>query len=269
MSVALHLCQPGAGASCGACCGLYNFRDHSRAALTRQLARQTAALAPVPRTREAWGRAAQALREARQAEPLFPAVRVCPLLGFLDAGRTRVGCLAHPLVTGGADLRDCGAYTAEVCERFTCPSFSWLTDAQALLVRDACPDWYLYGLVVTDVEFVHACLRLLERELAGPVAPERLRALPRALEATRALFALKEPGPDPDGPPRFGAFRPDPEGEPVSRGLDYAALGTHAAPEDDVVLCLGYAPRTGAELEAARARVRERVRALAHAVAHA
>ena len=266
MSVSFHLCQPGRGASCGACCGLYNFRDHSRATLTERLAAQTDTVRPLPKEPEAYQSAARALLEAR-TPPLFPAVRVCPLLGFLDAERTQVGCLGHPKVTGGVDLRDCGVYRADICETFTCPSFTWLTDAQARLVQAACADWYLYGLVITDVEFVRGCLRLLEWELAGPVNPEALLARPEALEAVRQLFALKETAPDRGTHAAvFGRFTPDTEGEPVSRTLDYAALGARASPEDEVVLCLGYAP-TGLEaLTRARALVRAHVRAVALAL---
>jgi hypothetical protein len=267
MSVSFHLCQPGRGASCGACCGLYNFRDHSRATLTERLAAQTDTFRPLPQEPGAWRSAARELLEARQATPLFPAVRVCPLLGFLDAERTRVGCLGHPKVTGGADLRDCGVYRADICETFTCPSFTWLSDAQARLVQAACADWYLYGLVITDVEFVRGCLRLLEWELAGPVDLEALLARPAALEAVRQLFALKETAPGRGSHAAvFGRFTPDTEGEPVSRNLDYAALGARAAPEDEVVLCLGYAPRALEELTTARERVRAHVRAVAHSL---
>ncbi len=267
MSVSFHLCQPGRGASCGACCGLYNFRDHSRAALTARLAEQTDRVRPLPPTPEAYGAAARALKEARREPPLFPAVRVCPLLGFLDEGRTQVGCLGHPKVTGGADLRDCGVYRADICETFTCPSFGWLTDAQARLVQAACADWYLYGLVITDVEFVRGCLKLLEWELGGPVDLERVASRPEALAAVRRLFSLKETAPERGSHAAvFGRFSRDTEGEPVSRTLDYVGLGAHAAPEDDVVLCLGYVPEGLEELERARALVREHVLAVARAL---
>src|SRR5215218_3624017 len=108
MSVSFHLCQPGAGASCGACCGLYNFRDHSRAALGARLARHTERLAGVAREAHAFSEAARASAAEARAEALFPAVRICPLLGFVQAGGepARVGCLAHPRVTGGVDLRN-------------------------------------------------------------------------------------------------------------------------------------------------------------------
>jgi hypothetical protein len=267
MSVSFHLCQPGRGASCGACCGLYNFRDHSRATLTERLAAQTHALRAVPHEPEAWHAAARALLESRRDSPLFPAVRVCPLLGFLDAEHTRVGCLGHPRVTGGVDLRDCGVYRADICETFTCPSFTWLTDAQARLIQAACADWYLYGLVITDVEFVRGCLRLLEWELAAPVNPEALAARPGTLEAVRQLLALKETAPGRGTHAAvFGRFTPDTGGEPVSRTLDYAALGTRASPEDEVVLCLGYAPTHLEELTRARELVRAHVKAVARAL---
>jgi hypothetical protein len=267
MSVSFHLCQPGRGASCGACCGLYNFRDHSREALTRRLQTQTARVARAPRTPEGFGEAARELTETRGAPALFPIVRVCPLLGFLDAEGKQVGCLGHPKVTGGVDLRDCGVYRADICETFTCPSFTWLTDAQARLVQAACADWYLYGLVITDVEFVRGCLRLLEWERAGPVPPETLAAHPEALAAVSALFALKETAPGRGTHAAvFGRFTPDTEGEPLSRTLDYAALGARAAPEDEVVLCLGYAPTSAEQLTEARQLVRSHVLAVARAL---
>lgn len=265
MSLPFHLCQPGAGASCGACCGLYNLAGHSRRSVAAALERRTQALRGVARTQEAYRAAAEALR-AGDEPPLFAAVRVCPLLGFLDEARTRVGCLAHPAVTGGPDLRGCGAYNAHTCQTFECPSFLWLSAAQARLVRAACPDWYLYGLVVTDVELVRGCLRLVEDELGGAVDPDVLVANPRALEAMRALFALREkaPGREESGAV-FGRFDPDGAGDGALRMLDYAKLGCSAAAEDDVVLCLGYAPEGAGELVAARKLVRERVCAVAAA----
>jgi hypothetical protein len=267
VAVSFHLCQPGRGASCGACCGLYNFRDHSRTALTERLAEQTAQLRNIPKEREAWRDAARNLVESRREAPLFPAVRVCPLLGFLDEAQRTVGCLGHPQATGGVDLRDCGVYRASICETFTCPSFGWLEDAQARLVQAACADWYLYGLVITDVEFVRGCLRLVERELGGPARPDVMMSRPAVLDAVRSLFALKETAADRSPyAPIFGRFTPDTEGEPISRTLNYTRLGVRAAPEDDVVLCLGYDPADAATLTAAREQVRLHVRAVARAL---
>ncbi len=37
----VHLCQPDASKSCGACCGLYNYADSGREALTERLRNRT------------------------------------------------------------------------------------------------------------------------------------------------------------------------------------------------------------------------------------
>jgi hypothetical protein len=254
-----HLCQPGGGASCGACCGLYNFRDHSRAALTRALERRTDAILPLEKTPDAYRNAARSLRRWDK-DPMFPPVRLCPLLGFVNEDRTQVGCLAHPMVTGGIDLRDCGAYNAQTCQSFECPSFLWLNAPQARLIRAALPDWYRYGLVITDVEFVRGCVKLLEAAVGGPVDLDAIVAHPPALEAARALFSLKELAPDrPRDAAIFGRFASDDLGEPTPRILDYEGMGISAAPEDDVVLCLGYAPTEAEVLERARALVRDHI----------
>lgn len=269
MALPFHLCQPGGGASCGACCGLYNFKDHSRAALTRALDRRTDTIRALPKTPEAYQGAARSLRRWDK-DPMFPPVRLCPLLGFVDEERKRVGCLAHPAVTGGIDLRDCGAYDARTCQSFECPSFLWLDAPQARLVRAALPDWYRYGLVITDVEFVRGCVKLLEAELGGRADLDAIVARPEALEAARELLSLKETAPDrPRDAAIFGRFASDDLGEPTPRTIDYEGLGADAAPEDDVVLCLGYDPRRRDELERARALVREKVRAVAAALARA
>lgn len=258
--MAAGLCQPGGGASCGACCGLYNFADHSREALTAALRRRTEAIRQRPRTLADYRRCAGELRAAEQ-EPLFGDVRVCPVLGFLDEAERQVGCLAHPRVTGGEDLRDCGVYNANTCATFECPSFLWLSDEEAALVRDACADWYLYGLVITDVEFVRGCLRLISDAVAAPVSASRLHSA--ALPQVAALFALKANAPRRrPGAKVFGRFVPDGSGDGALRTLDYRRLATRPAPEDDVVLCLGYAPETAAQLEDARSIVRDHVLAI-------
>jgi hypothetical protein len=256
------LCQRGE-ASCGACCGVYNRADPSRAAVAELLDRRTAALASVPRTPEAFRAAAARLRE-EEAAPLFPSVRVCPLLGWLDAERTRAGCLAHPLATGGADLRDCGAYDAGICASFFCPSHAWLSEDEAALVAQACAgDAYLYGLVVTDVPFLRAALAGVAALTGARVARRHLDG-GRFLGALRRLLALKEElAPGSEG--LFGAFRAGADGEPVPRAIDYGALGREASPHDAILTCVGADPRSGNDLDALEAEVRARLEACADA----
>ena len=197
------LCQRG-DASCGACCGLYNRQDLSRAAVGAELWRTTELFARTPRTREAFGTAA-AQRASELPTPLFPSIRICPLLGYLDPAGRRVGCLAHPLVTDGVDLRACGAYDALTCEAFLCPSHAHLGEEEASLAALASGDYYLYGLVVTDADFLRAVLDALEALAGRRPAPPDL-AHPRFRRALRAILSLKEEL-EPGSEGIFGAFR--------------------------------------------------------------
>ncbi len=253
------LCQR-AQASCGACCGLYNLRDISRPAVHELLARRTAALSAAPRTVDGF-RAAAARLDAEGELPLFPSVRVCPLLGFLDAAETRVGCLAHPLAAGGRELRDSGAYGAHTCQGFFCPSHGWLSEEEAGLAAETCAgDPYLYGLVVTDVRFLKAALGAVAAMTAAKVELRHL-ADDGFRCALYRLFALKEElAPGSDG--LFGAFRPGPDGEPVERLIDYGALGrAGSSPYDEILTCVGADPRSGNDLDALEGEVRRRLEA--------
>jgi hypothetical protein len=257
------LCQR-VGASCGACCGIYNSSRLSRAAVHALLERRTTALAGVPATAEAFRAAVAGL--GRDEDPgLFPSVRVCPLLGYLDAARTRVGCLAHPLATGGPDLRDSGAYDVGTCDTFFCPSHSWISEGEAELAVAACArDPYLYGLVVTDVPFLRAALAGVA-SLTGASVLRRHLDDPAFRRAFARLLALKEElAPGSDG--LFGAFRPGPGGEPVPRDIDYVALGRCTASSYDTILtCVGADPRSGNDLEDLEREVRRRLEACAAA----
>jgi len=258
----LSLCQQGA-ASCGACCGLYNRRDLSRPALRAELRRRTRSLAAAPRTPDGFREAAAALA-AEAPPPLFPSVRVCSLLGFLDAAESRVGCLGHPAVTGGQDLRDCGVYDVATCEAFLCPSHAWLGEEEAALAAEATgADFHLYGLVVTDVPFLRAVLEGVATRTGARVLLRHLAHAPfRA--ALRRLLALKEElAPGSDG--LFGAFRPGRDGEPVPRRIDYGALDRPASPHDQILTCVGADPRSGNDLDALEEEVRRRLDACAAA----
>ncbi|MBI5068908.1 MAG: hypothetical protein HZB56_11775 [Deltaproteobacteria bacterium] len=243
----MPLCQR-AESSCGACCGLYNRADHSREALQELLDRRTDRVRAAPRTAAGFAEAAADLARQGDGEPLFPTVRICPLLGWLDESRTRVGCLAHPAVCG-QDLRDQGAYDAGICETFLCPSHGHFSVEEADLVGAVCgADPYLYGLTVTDVDFVRACLRAVAQLCGDEVRARHLAHAPfRA--ALRRLFQLKEElAPGSDG--LYGAFRPGVDGEPVDRQIDYQALARPRSPHDLILRCIGADPRSGNDLDA-------------------
>jgi hypothetical protein len=251
----MDLCQR-ATASCGACCGLYNRRDLGRAAVRAELSRRTRALRGVARTPGAF-RAAAAPLAAGGPEPLFPSVRVCPLLGFLDEAETRVGCLAHPAATGGPDLRDCGAYDATTCETFFCPSHAWLSEEEAALAEGAAGDPHLYGLVVTDVPFLRACLAAVADGTGARVERRHLDRAPFRAALRRLLSLKEELAPGSDG--LFGAFAPGPDGGEVPRRIDYASMGRETSRYDAILACAGADPRSGNDLDRLEREVRRRL----------
>ena len=257
----LRLCQRAHG-SCGACCGLYNVRDHSRPALEAELRRRTAALATVERAEEAFRAAAAAL--ARHApEPLFASVRNCMLLGFLDAEGTRVGCLAHPLATGGPDLRAAGVYDVLTCEAFLCPSHAWLTEEEAQLAELGAGGWHLYGLTATDVPFLRACLGAVAARAGAGVERRHLVHPPFRAALHRLLALMEELEPGSAG--LFGAFRPGRDGEPAPRRIDYEALARRTSPYDAILTCVGADPHSGNDLDLLEAEVVRRLDACAAA----
>jgi len=253
------LCQR-EGGSCGACCGLYNRADLSREAARADLRRSTALLARTPRTAEAF-RASAAERARALPAPVFPSIRSCPLLGFLDEAEERVGCLGHPRVTGGVDLRACGVYDVLTCDAFLCPSHAFLREEEALLAA-AAGDFYLYGLVVTDAPFLRAVLSALEERTGLWPAPSDLeqQGFRAALHDLLALKEELEPGSE----GVFGAFRarearthadPDPAAPPAARVLE--ALGADTGSGNDPEALLPEVERrlercAGALTEAAR-----------------
>jgi hypothetical protein len=275
----LRLCQR-PGASCGACCGLYNAQDHGREAAAPLLRRRTELLRRTEKTLPAF-RAAAARLAAEGPAPLFHSVRVCPLLGYLDAAETRVGCLAHPLANGGVELRAAGAYDVMTCEMFLCPSHAWLTEEEAALCELACAvggadraahastgargpaaaagmaDWHLYGLVITDVPFLRACLGAVAA-LTGARVEARHLEQRRFHEALARLLALKqELAPGSDG--LFGAFKPGRDGGEVPRRIDYEALARNGSPYDTILTCAGADPRSGNDLDELEGEVRRRL----------
>jgi hypothetical protein len=256
------LCQRG-GASCGACCGLYNREDFSREGVAARLTRRTAVLRETPRTPEAFAAAGRRLT-AEEPRAMFPTVRVCPLLGWLDGAETRVGCLAHPLSTGGVDLRDCGVYDTKICDGFFCPSHAWLTEEEAALAVALCDgDPWLYGLVVTDVPFLRAVLAAVAARAGARV--ERRHLADAAFHAAlKELLALKEEL-EPGSEGLFGAFEPGADGEPVPRRIDYEAIGRETSAYDAILLCVGADPGSGNDLDRLEAEVRRRVEGCAEA----
>jgi len=143
-------------------------------------------------------------RRLVSSPPLCAEVIRCEFLGFVDQGGRRVGCLLHPALHG-QDLRDLSPYGRELCERHLCPSHYYLTEGEKRLVAGVLDDWYLYGLVITDLDLVRESLRLVADQVGQMPSPEDLRreSFRRALGE---FLSLKERWPFRDSRPRLGKY---------------------------------------------------------------
>jgi len=125
----VHLCQPDENKSCGACCGLYNWEDHLRTALESLLEKRTELFlslgenADLDRYRSLSG-------GLLSGQKLCETIYNCEFLGFTDVKKKRVGCLLHPVLHYGVDLRSCSFYGQKMCEEHFCPSFTSLTEVE-------------------------------------------------------------------------------------------------------------------------------------------
>jgi len=186
----IHLCQPDSNKSCGACCGLYNWEDHSRKTLTARLENNTRLFFSFgERPDIASYRKLQSETVAQQK--LCETIYNCEFLGFINKEHTRIGCLLHPCIHHGDDLRDCSFYGAEMCAGHFCPSYTYLTVSEQAAAATVLDDWYLYGLTVTDIDFVKEFFTIVQNRLGDCLNPERF-AEPAVKLACRNYFQLKE-----------------------------------------------------------------------------
>jgi len=186
----IDLCQPDAVKSCAACCGLYNWQDHSRAAITGIVSMQTdlfLALDAYDNFDAYRSRRARRIRNTK----LFETIYNCEFVGFVDRERRRVGCLLHPSVTGRPALRNHCFYGTKICHEHFCPGYGCLTTPEQHAVVSAVQDWYLYGLVITDIDLVKEFFRHVENTLGESVKPARL-ANPDLRHSLLNFFTLKE-----------------------------------------------------------------------------
>jgi len=200
----IHLCQPDPGKSCSACCGLYNWKDHSRAALESILAMQTELLSVhLP---EGTIDAYRAAREKKlKNTKLCHDIYNCEFIGFLNQDHTRVGCLAHPAVNNGRDFRDLCLYGHEICHNHFCPAYSCLSIIEQTSVVLSIDDWYLYGLTITDIDLVKDFFKHVENRIGDSIKEKHIRQ-PEAQRALKDFFMLKLHWPYKARQPRLGKY---------------------------------------------------------------
>ncbi len=188
----VYLCQVNACISCGACCGLYNVADPSRENLNAMLTRRSERFAHAQRTVESIEAFA---RETERLEPQqrpFAKLHHCPFIGLIGEAPGRVGCLLHPLAdgNGGVDFRGLSYYGGLACSTYFCMTTKDLAPRWKHILRKVLDHWYLFGLVVTEIELLTAIFEHLESRLGRPLDATEITESATA-DSLRKLLTLK------------------------------------------------------------------------------
>jgi hypothetical protein len=78
-----------------------------------------------------------------------------------------------------------------MCDGHFCPSYTYLTAHEQQAVVTTIDDWYLYGLVATDIDFIKEFFTVVQNCLGESLHPERVKH-PPVKEALCDFFKLKE-----------------------------------------------------------------------------
>lgn len=226
----VYLCQVNDQVSCGACCGLYNCADAAHGRLQELLVYRTEQFARTPRHVDGIDDFRIAMERREHGERPYVDFYVCPFLGLIGANGRRVGCLLHPLAAGneGIDYRGLSFYGGLACRDYFCPSYRNLTAAHKEIVKAVCPDWYIYGLVITEDRLLSAFFAEIEKRLSRPLSTIDVltRAHSRQAVLDFLMIKLNWPfrAPGAKGPGNY-FFNDDLHPKPL---IDYSRLG--AAP---------------------------------------
>ena len=166
------LCQPDEKKSCGACCGLYNYVDSSRSSLMQRLRSRTKRYHELVKNSGDVEIYAKETLAGEDFAKRYEVIYCCEYLGFLDNEEKKVGCLLHPEQNSGLDLRTSSFYGQELCAGHFCPSHHFIPQSQSKILIKIIDDWYLYGLVLTDIDLITTNYRLLADRLGGELKPE-------------------------------------------------------------------------------------------------
>jgi len=266
----LSLCQGGGGASCAACCGLYNLADPSFEGLSAILRRRADAFSDIAREAGAIARYTARIESLERQERPNEAFPHCPFMAFTTPEHDRVGCLLHPMAPGnnGTDYRDLSLYGSMACRLYICPAHQVLEARHKRLLTASAPDWYLYGLLIPEAALLKSFFAHVEAELGAALDPEAALACPACLESMAHLYDLKPLWPYRSRGASAGGgyvFSEAPDPKPI----DYAALGVAPSPFDPIfrALCSEFASEQDLRVaeNAIRSLILDLVRALSRA----
>lgn len=249
--VDIHLCQPDKTKSCAACCGIYNYVDNTRDALITRFEYRTNLFCRVRSSEITIDEYRDIIRHRENAKRIYKTIYTCEFVGFLNESRTRVGCMLHPMSNDNNDLRDISFYGRDICEGHFCPSYQKLTTNEAKTVLASLDDWYLYGSVITDIDFVKTFFRIVQDTMGEEVSPEVVGANDNLILILKKYYALKVRWPYRDTTkPRFGKYYFVGEEYDIDR-IDYEGLDAAVSRYDPIFLSLSSRFKSRKELDTA------------------
>ncbi|CAB5079050.1 hypothetical protein D3OALGA1CA_5620 [Olavius algarvensis associated proteobacterium Delta 3] len=248
-----YLCQVHEHISCAACCGLYNAVDIRRETLLAMLQHRTERFTHVPRTTAAILEFKAVVEAEETQDRPYLEFHHCPFIGMIGTRRTRVGCLLHPLgeENKGIDFRGLSYYGGMACRTYFCPSCRQLPEPYKQIIRSAAPDWYTYGLVITETDLMTAFFQSVESAAGRPVSPEAVLASRRCRTLVANFFSLKIDWPfRPAGCPAPANYFFNDHLYPRPR-VNYADIGMPPSVYDAILQAMGSEFETRTDYEAA------------------
>jgi hypothetical protein len=124
------------------------------------LLERTESFSEVPRETDALLEFGESIMAAEKGMRPYPEFHHCPYIGLVGKKRTRPGCLLHPDSEGnkGIDYRGLSYYGSMTCNIYFCPSYTMLSGKGKRIILGCSPDWYSYGLVITETALVNTFL---------------------------------------------------------------------------------------------------------------
>lgn len=161
--------------------------------MNRNLERRTELFRQTPRDIESIILFKNSIRDLENPAPLIDDIHVCEFTGFMDHEQRTIGCMLHPMAHGnmGTDWRGLCHYGSMACKTFFCPACEELTDTEAGILIDLIDNWRMYGLIITDVNFVRSVFNLLRIKTGRDITKGEAQGNPAILDALYGFLSLK------------------------------------------------------------------------------
>ena len=252
----ISLCQPDKTKSCGACCGLYNYLWGDRKSLKEKLLIRTELYRSLKGDEEGSVENYSRIIKAKEPrEKLYEVIYNCEFLGFVDDENKKVGCLLHPALNRGKDLRYHSFYGQTLCRDHFCPSYQHLTGQEKELVVLIIDDWYLYGQIITDIDIVKSFFKEVSDMAGETVSPDLVRFSPKLKDIGFRFFSLKVRWPfKDDRKRRFGKYFFEGWEYRLDK-IDYQSIGSQPSRYHQIFLSLSSSFRNPWELREAERQV--------------